>query len=302
MASGLLYAARLARRLRALEVGLIHANTLRACVLGGLAGYLARIPTVWQIHSVVGSPLMASGGLRLLQGLARRWPNQIICNSRSTAADFDVPPHRISVIPCGVDSRRFAPNGRLLGNRPRIGMIARFAPIKGQHVFVEAAGRLADRYPGAEFLLAGVPLFGETSYLSQVQTEACAKTNSSAIRFLGFADDVPGLLHSLDVVVNPSTQPEGLGQVIIEAMMAGKPVIASASGGPVDVIEDGTTGTLVPPGDVDALTAALDEMLRDPVRATAMGHRGRERAIERYDIQITARAVEAIYEKVLAAR
>jgi glycosyltransferase involved in cell wall biosynthesis len=242
---------------------------------------------------------MAPSGLHLLQGLARRWPKQIICNSRSTAADFDMPADRISVIPCGVDPSRFAPNGRIFGNRPRIGMIARFAPLKGQHVFVEAAGRLADRYPDAEFLLAGVPLFGESSYLSQVQTEASAKTNSNAIHFLGFADDVPRLLHSLDVVVNPSTHPEGLGQVIIEAMMAGKPVIASASGGPVDVIEDGTTGTLVPPGDVDALTAALDEMLRDPARAAAMGHRGRERAIERYDIAITARAVEAIYEKVL---
>jgi glycosyltransferase involved in cell wall biosynthesis len=282
-------------------VDLIHANTLRACLLAGLAGRLAGIPSVWQIHSVVGSPLMAPAGLRLTRGLARRWPAHIICNSATTAADFDVPEDRISVIPCGIDSGRFAPNGRTAGSQPpRIGMIARFAPLKGQHVFIEAAGRLAARYPEAEFVVAGTPLFGEGDYQSQVQAAAGRQSNASAIRFVGFVEDVPALLHSLDVVVNPSTQPEGLGQVIIEAMMSGKPVIASASGGPVDLIEDGRTGRLVPPGDGAALAGALDDMLRDPQEAAAMGRRGRARAVERYDIRKTACAVERIYEKVLA--
>jgi glycosyltransferase involved in cell wall biosynthesis len=243
---------------------------------------------------------MAPAALRLTRNLARRWPSHIICNSRTTAADFDVPEGRISVIPCGIDSSRFAPNGRTSGGRPRIGMIARFAPIKGQHVFVEAAGRLAERYPEAEFVVAGTPLFGEGRYQSQVQAAARRLPNSTAIHFVGFVDDVPALLHSLDVVVNPSTHPEGLGQVIIEAMMTGKPVIASASGGPVDLIDDGETGRLVPPGDGAALAGALDEMLREPQKAAAMGRRGRERAVECYDIRKTARAVQRIYEKVLA--
>jgi glycosyltransferase involved in cell wall biosynthesis len=299
--TGLAYAARLARRLRAVRADLIHANTLRACLLAGLAGRLAGIPSVWQIHSVVGSPLMAPAALRLTRGLARRWPAHIICNSATTAADFDVPGDRISVIPCGIDAGRFAPNGRTAGSQPtRIGMIARFAPLKGQHVFVEAAGRLAQRYPDAEFVVAGAPLFGEGDYQSQVQAAARRLSNASAIQFIGFVEDVPALLHSLDVVVNPSTQPEGLGQVIIEAMMSGKPVIASASGGPVDLIEDGRTGRLVPPGDCAALAGALDAMLRDPQEAAAMGRRGRARAVERYDIRTTARAVERVYEKVLA--
>jgi glycosyltransferase involved in cell wall biosynthesis len=243
---------------------------------------------------------MATSGLRLLRRLARHWPHQIICNSSTTAADFDVPEDRISVIPCGVDSTRFSPNGRTTGLGPRVGMIARFSPLKGQHVFLEAAGRLAERYPQAEFILAGVPLFGEETYADQVQADARRLPNSRAIHFIGFVDEVPALLHTLDVLVNPSIHPEGLGQVIIEAMMTGKPVIASASGGPVDLIEDGRTGRLVPPGDGAALAGALDEMLRDPPKAAAMGRLGRERAVERYDIRKTARAVERIYEKVLA--
>jgi glycosyltransferase involved in cell wall biosynthesis len=245
--------------------------------------------------------MMAAGGLRLIRWLARRWPSHIICNSRQTAADFDVDEQDISVIPCGIDSKRFSPNGRRPGNRPRVGMIARFAPLKGQHIFVEAAGRLAERYPQAEFVLAGVPLFGESSYALEVRAAASALPNGTAIRFLGFVNDVPALLHTLDIVVNPSVHPEGLGQVIIEGMMTGKPVVASALGGPIDVIEDGITGRLVPPNDASALADALDEMLRDEVKASAMGLRGRRRALERYDIQATAQAVERVYEKVLAA-
>lgn len=297
--TSLAYAGRLARYFRASNVQLIHANTLRACLLAGLAGRLAGIPSVWQIHSVVGSPLMAPRGLRLVQRLARIWPSHVICNSRQTAADFNLPAERISVIPCGVDSRRFSPNGRRSGNQ-RVGMVARFAPIKGQHVFVQAAGRLARRQPNAEFVVAGAPLFGESSYASHVRASASHLLNHEAIRFLGFVDDVPSLLHTLDIVVNPSTHPEGLGQVIIEAMMAGKPVVASAEGGPVDVIEDGVTGRLIPPGDPAALAEALDAMLRDPRQAAAMGQRGRERAVERYDIRATARAVQQVYSKVLS--
>ena len=128
-------------------------------------------------------------------------------------------------------------------------MIARFALLKGQHVFVEAAHNLSERYPAVDFVLAGTPLFGEESYAQEVRAAAQGR-NGSSIRFLGFVDDVPGLFGQLDIVVSPSTQPEGFGQSIVEAMMAGKPVIASASGGPVDVIEDGVTGRLVPPGHV----------------------------------------------------
>jgi glycosyltransferase involved in cell wall biosynthesis len=299
--SGVLYAGRLARHLRAARVDLIHANSLRACLLAGMAGRLSGIPSVWQMHSVVGTSIMAPRGLALIRGLARRWPSHVICNSRRTAQDFDVPPGRLSVIPCGVDSRRFSANGRHPGNHLRIGMIARFASIKGQHVFVEAAALLARRHPDTEFVIAGAPLFGEWSYAAEVRATADRLPNRDRIHFPGFVDDVPALLHTLDILVNPSTLPEGLGQVVIEAMMAGKPVIASAAGGPVDVIEHRRTGLLVPPGDPRALADALEAMVANPGETRAMGERGRQRALERYEIESTARAIEQVYTRVLAA-
>jgi glycosyltransferase involved in cell wall biosynthesis len=178
-------------------------------------------------------------------------------------------------------------------------MIARFAPIKGQHLLVEAARQVAKRHPEAEFVMAGTPLFGEEVYAQEVQEHA-QRTLRRKVQFLGFVDDVPSLLRELDVIVNPSTVPEGFGQAIVEAMMAGKPVIASALGGPVDVIEDGVTGRLVPAGDSDALANAINQLLSDPAAAAEMGRRGRERAVERYDIRETTRAIERVYERVLS--
>lgn len=299
--NGLAYSVRLSRRFRQLGIEVVHANSLRACVLGGLAGRLAGIPTIWQIHCVLGSGLMSRSGLRLLQTLARFLPSHIICNSRWTAADFRVPRSRLSVVPCGVDASRFVPNGVAFHDRPRIGMVARFAPLKGQHLLVEAARKVADMHPDAEFLIAGTPLFGEELYAQEVQAYA-HRVLPRRIRFLGFVDDVPALLRDVDILVNPSTVPEGFGQAIVEAMMAGKPVIASALGGPIDVIDDGVTGRLVPAGDTLALAEAIGDMLSNPTAATEMGRRGRQRAVERYDIRQTTKAIERVYERVLAGK
>ena len=107
-------------------------------------------------------------------------------------------------------------------------------------------------------------------------------------------------MDGLDIVVHPSVEPEGLGQTIIEAMMAGKSVVVSAAGGSAELVEDGVTGRLVPPGDASALASAIADLLSDPAKAAEMGRRAREVALERYDIRTTARAIEDIYEKVLA--
>jgi glycosyltransferase involved in cell wall biosynthesis len=300
-ATGLLHIVRLATRLRRNRIKLIHAQSLRACILAGLAGRLAGIPVIWHIHSVVGSPAMSSTGRSLMGTLSRSIPRHIICNSEATAADFKAVNNRVTVVPSGVDSRRFSPNGSRSNGHPRVGMIARFAPIKGQHVFVQAAQGLGTKYPTVEFVLAGAPLFGEEGYAEDVR-QAAASTKGRSLQFLGFVEDVPALLEELDIIVSPSTQPEGFGQVIVEAMMAGKPVVASASGGPTEVIEDGVTGRLVPPGDAAALTRAISEMLDQPEQARIMGCRARERALQLYDIRETTRQIEAVYERVLFQR
>lgn len=294
------YVFRLASRLRKSRAALLHANSLRACILGGLAGRLAGVPVVWQIHSVISEPMMTPAAVRLMRWLARWLPHRIICNSVATAACFSGLGDRVRIIACGLDTGLYARNGRAPG-ASRVGMIARFSPLKGQHVFVEAAKQVSVGHPDAEFVLAGVPLFGEEAYADRVRGDAEACVNPDRFQFLGFVDDVPSLLRELDIVVQPSVYPEGFGQSVLEAMMAGKPVIASATGGLCELVQDGATGRLVPPDDPAALGHAIHDLLADPAAASAMGQRARRRAFELYDIRGTVQATERVYAEVARA-
>jgi glycosyltransferase involved in cell wall biosynthesis len=298
--AGIGYGGRLAQHLIRSRAALLHANSLRACVLGSLAARRAGIPSIWHIHSLVAPPMLSTAGVRMLRALANRLPAHVICNSQATAACLGLPSERTTVIPTGVDPVRFTGNGRPRNGRLRIGMVGRFAPWKGQHVFVDAASRLATRYPEAEFVLAGTALFGEESYARSVHERASLAANRDRIRFLDFVDDVPALLRDLDIVVHASIEPEPFGQVVVEAMMAQKPVVASAAGGPLELVEEGVTGRLVQPGDSAALAGALETVIRDPEGAAQMARRARARAVDRYDINKTARQVGQVYERVLA--
>ena len=207
---------------------------------------------------------------------------------------------KVRIIACGSAVSLDSGNGRRPG-ASRVGMIARFSPLKGQHVFVEAAKQLSVERPETEFVFAGTPLFGENAYADEVRQESRTALNPDRFRFLGFVDDVPSLLRDLDIVVQPSVHPEGFGQSVLEAMMAGKPVVASATGGLRELVEDGVSGRLVPPNDSGALYRAIGELLADPVAAAQMGKRGQALACERYDIRSTVRDVERVYAEVAQA-
>jgi len=291
------YVLRLSKLARRQRVSLLHANSLRTCILAGLAGRIVGIPTVWQVHSLVAEPMMSKQGVQLMRLFARWLPQHIICNSAVTAAAFVSRPDALTVIPCGVDTARFTPK-RLSGLRSnsRIGMLSRFSPIKGQHIFLDAVERVSGKYPKARFVVAGRSLFGEDEYEELMRSRGGA----AGVEFPGFVDDVPGFLNDLDIVVHPSVEPEGFGQIIVEAMLCGKPVVVSAAGGSAELVEDGVTGRLVPPGNAQALAEAIDDLLADPAKAVEMGNRAREVAAERYDIRKTTKAIQDVYERVLA--
>jgi len=297
--AGLIYSVRLARYLRSTHVNLVHANSLKLCLLGGLAARLAGIPVVWQVHAVVAEPLMPRVAVQLFRLLARWIPSFVICNSQATLNGLKLVNDKTAVIPCGIETARFRPNGHRDGSQ-RIGMISRFAPIKGQHVFLQAAQRVGEQNRSARFVLAGTALFGEDDYEAEIREEAGKGALAGRVEMLGFVTDVSALIQTLDVVVQPSTAPEGFGQIVVEAMMCAKPVVASAAGGSADLIQDRVTGRLVPPGDPIALADAIGDVLAHPAQAAEMGRRAREIALERYDVRKTTRAIEEVYSRVLA--
>lgn len=182
---------------------------------------------------------------------------------------------------------------------PRVGIIGRITWWKGQHVFLDAAKIIATEYPGARFPIIGGALFGETKYekLVSLQTEELGLRHH--IEWLGFRDDVPQLIENLDVLVHASVVGEPFGQVVVEGMVAGKPVVATRGGGVPEIIEDGINGILVPMNDAPTLAAAVLDLLRDRARAEKIGAAGYERVRDHFNIKGVARNVEKVYDAML---
>jgi glycosyltransferase involved in cell wall biosynthesis len=182
-----------------------------------------------------------------------------------------------------------------------IGMVGRVNPGKGQDVFLQAAQHLLKEFPEAYFVSIGEAFAGEV-YSDALRAEI--KLSGLEKRFLvtGFRRDIAAILSSLDVFVSPSVHPEGFGLSLLEAMASGKPVVATAHGGSLEMIEDGVNGFLVPPGDAEALAARVSDCLRDPARSGEMGRRARQTAMSRFTVERYLERIEAVYDAVVEPR
>jgi glycosyltransferase involved in cell wall biosynthesis len=144
----------------------------------------------------------------------------------------------------------------------RVTVLGRLAPWKGQDLAIEAfADSLASS--GATLAIVGAPLFGEEAYAASLRARAAALGVAERVEFLGFVDDVAGVLASTDVLVHSSTIPEPFGQVVVEAMGAGCAVIVPDQGGPAEVVTDGVDGVTYAMGDAGALGKALQRLAGD---------------------------------------
>ncbi len=174
------------------------------------------------------------------------------------------------------------------------GSAGRFAPDKGQDVLVEAAIPVLERHSNAWLILAG-----DGPLLETVKTRARKARQRDRILFPGWETDVPGLLGALDVYVS-ATLAEGLGLGAIEAMAAGLPVVSTRAGGTPEVVQNGVTGLLVPPGDARGLTDAMFAVARDVHLRRRLGDAGRERALAEFTQERMFERTAAVYREVLA--
>jgi len=297
------YAVRLARFARRHGVHLIHTNSLKADVYGGLAGRIAHIPVLWHVRDTIGDGYLPASLASLFLFLIKILPQQVIANSESTRRHLK-PSHAeaVPVVYSGVSDERMVasgPPGPFLGGPQIVALVGRIADWKGQHIFIQAAALVRDRFPQARFQIIGAPLFGEYEYERFLHQMVCDLGLEDHVKFLGFREDVPALLAQADIVVHASTLGEPFGQVVIEGMAAGKPVIATDGGALPEIVIPNETGLLVPMGDAPAMAEAMRTLLSDPVRAAAMGVAGRQRVRERFTIAHTARKLEGIYEYLL---
>jgi len=172
--------------------------------------------------------------------------------------------------------------------------VGRFAAVKNHEMLVAAFAQLVGQQP----LPTELWLVGDGELREAVQHQVRALGIESRVRFLGVRSDIPDLLRAADVFVFPSRW-EGNPLSVMEAMAAGLPVVATAVGGVPELVEDGVSGILVPNEDLEGLTAAMLRMVQHPDLREQMGRAARCRAVERFDIQQTVRAYEALYEEIL---
>jgi len=182
-------------------------------------------------------------------------------------------------------------------------MVARFQRGKGHHVFIEAAFMVCRQMPEARFVVIGDTLLGlEPQYKAEIEEQVNRCGLSRSVTLMGWRNDVATILGDVDVLAHPSIAPESFGLSVVEALCQGKPVVASRHGGLVEVLADGETGLLVPPGDASALAEKILLLLHDADLRRQIGERGREMALQRFSAERMIRELEGSFLEVLGLK
>jgi mannosyltransferase len=213
-----------------------------------------------------------------------------------------------TVIPHGVDTDRYAPPPDRaaafaqtgLPGRYAIGCFGRVRAQKGSDVFVDAMCRLLPHYPDFTAVMVGAITPEQSGFASDLKRRIEAAGLGSRIVITGELEieDVQRWYRRLTIYAFTSRN-EGFGLTLIEAMSAGAALVASRAGAAELLVEDGVTGLLTPPGDVDALVAALEPLMRDPASAAAMGGRGRARVLEKFSLDAEAAGIAQVYRTLV---
>jgi glycosyltransferase involved in cell wall biosynthesis len=178
-----------------------------------------------------------------------------------------------------------------------LGTVAHLFPRKGYDVMIRALPVIAREIPELEYLVIGT---GEPAYEQELKGLAATLGVGDRVHFVGFQEDVTPFLSALSLYVHPARM-EGFGIAVVEALAAGKAVVASRVGGLPEVVEHGRTGLLVTADDPNELSAAVVSLLRDGQRRKEMGERGARAARERFDVRASVDAIERLYDDLLTA-
>ncbi len=306
----LAFTLKLASLYRRLKPDLVHHIALKPIVLGSIAARLAGVKAI--VNAPVGLGFVFSSDLLLAKILRPivAFALRLTLTPAHGVAIFENPDDLAALVRdgmarteaaalirgAGVDIDTFHPTPEPPG-RVRIVLIARMIREKGVPEFVEAARILKGR---AEFILAGAPDAGNHNAITAAQLRGWEQ--EGLVRWLGPEKNIAGLLASAHIACQPSSYREGLPKSALEAMAAGKPLVATDIPGCREAVVDGLTGLLVPPRDAPALAAALARLIDDPALRARMGAAGRTRVEENFSDAIICAQTLAIYEGLVPSR
>ncbi len=290
----------LLRLIKKYRIDLIHTDGPRNTFYAGLAARLKRIPLVWHIR--------ASDRDRF-DRILNLFPRKIILVADSLRERFSgiACDDKFITIYNGVDLTEFRKVGqsdrvkRLLGIEEEsillIAVFARVDSFKGQKYLVEACGRILSVLPTFHIVFVGG--IEQQEYQRECLELAGSLNIQERIIFTGHRTEINDMLNEMDIVVLPSISGEAFSRAVIEAMAAGKPVIATDVGGAVEAVEEGITGFVVPPGDSNALAEKILLLSQNGDMRRKMGEAGRIRAEKLFSIEENVRKTERLYRELL---
>ncbi|WP_243062400.1 glycosyltransferase [Humibacter sp. RRB41] len=267
---------RLARAIRGSRADLVVANSLKSAAFAFVAAPLAGRHWAWHLHDRLAVDYLPAPLVMAMRLIALIGPRAIVANSRATFETLPARARRKAIVAYpGLPPEAFAVSAATSPDHSVVGIVGRISPTKGQREFLEAAAIVALRRPEVRFAVIGGALFGEDLYQAELRELADRLHIVDRVEFTGWVSNVPDRLRGLTLLVHASPVPEPFGQVIVEAMAAGIPVIATAAGGVPEILDpDGVPvpiigwrptqgGVLVEPGSPDALADAIEAVLDD---------------------------------------
>lgn len=293
------YVWNLAERLRELDPDVVHTNSLKSGYYGSLAARLARKPVIWHLRDRVTGDYLPAAAARLTRTALRLLPDLVICNSQETRRAAGLPD--TAAYPVIASPLGFPPQlGQRNGMVRTIATVGRLAPWKGQDVFLRAFATVGAGIPDLRARIIGAALFGEDDYVERLRDLARDLAIDDRVTFAGLVPDIARELSDVDILVHTSVVPEPFGNVVVEGLAAGVPVVASNAGGPAETITHDRDGLLVPPADVEALAGALRRLIADADLRARLSDAGLARAADFHPAVIGAR-VEQVYRDLVSA-
>jgi glycosyltransferase involved in cell wall biosynthesis len=289
---------------------IVHTHTSKAGILGRLAAWIAGVPIIIQTphgHVFYGhfGPL-GSKFFLTLEKLAARMTDRLVALTEQEKLDYIkfavAPAQKLLTIHSGVAIDSYL-NTKAIGNRKKnnlrlsedsavIGFVGWLLPIKGPMILLKAMGRIWQNRSDVELVFVGKGELEEELKKEVLRMGACGK-----VKFLGWRNDIREIMPIFDVFVLPSLN-EGMGRVLVEAMAAGRPIVASRTGGIPDLVKHEENGLLVPRGDEIALAAAISKLLQYPEKAGIMGQRGKA-SCKRYSVESMVEKIDALYTDLI---
>ncbi len=294
---------------------IVHCFMFTPSLYGGCAAKLTGRPIVITSRRNLG--LFKDGAVHYqwFENFVNRFTDLVIVNSRAVLSDTlqreRIAADKVEVIYNGIDTCRYAPGDRHDPQVARlkaqlgiseadvvIGMIANLYRYKGHHELLTAAAEVIRECPNTFVLCVGEEREG---LLPELRNLCTRHGIQDYVRFAGFVSDIPNILKMMDIIVSASYE-EGFSNVILEAMAAGKPVIATSVGGNPEAVLDGETGRLVPAHDAQALAAAILDLAQHPEQIARYGRNARMRVEAHFSMETMIHRIEQTYDHLLRGK